>query len=113
MMKKIIILSAAFLTAACLNYPNVNACPINTPGECKADISGGLNTNIQERELHDNLKNLTKPTNTMDMRQETTQPQTPSNINTESRPQEQIKGYDANCQFGDCMNNTQDSEISR
>ena len=113
-MKKFIILMALFITGTCLQPTYIYAaCPIESFGACKADISGGINTNIQNKTNPNNLQILIKPPNTMDMRPETTQPQLPTTINTETRPTQNPKGYDANCQFGDCMNKTPESEVSR
>ena len=111
-MKKIIILLAFFLTGSCLSHNGAYSCPIDSPGACKADISRGMNNSLRDKMLPNNLdKTVYPPNSTIEMREQT-QPQTPSIINTESRPQNP-QGYDANCQFGNCMNKTPESEVSR
>ena len=112
-MKKIIILFAIFLVCSCLSNTGAYSCPINDLEGCKADISRGMNNSLQKKILPNNLDRTVYPPNsTMEMRGETTQPQTPSIINTESRPQNP-QGYDANCQFGNCMNKNPESDVSR
>lgn len=111
-MKKIIILLALLLAGSCFSPYRLSACPINSPGACKADISTGTG-GLKNKIMPNNLENLTRPNSTMEIRQETMQPQIPSTINTESRPQTTQQGYDANCQFGNCLNKTPESEVSR
>jgi len=113
-MKKIIILFAFLLTGSCLSTTGIYAaCPIVSPGACKADISRGFNNSLKDRVLPNNLDRTVRPNSTIEMREESLQPQTPSIINTESRPQPSQQGYDANCQFGNCLNKTPESDVSR
>lgn len=112
-MKKIIILTALFFTGSCFSTIGYAACPINNIGACKADIGVGINDSFKDRIIPDNLNKMVRPKSTMEIREQTLQPQLPSNINTKIKQQETSPGYDANCQFGNCINPTPDSEVSR
>lgn len=101
-MKKIIttavlctLLGCAFVSASC---------PINSPGVCKADIGSGINTKLQDKILPNNLEQVTQPNNSFNNRSNLGQPHVPDNINMEPMQQENTKPYDANCQFGNCIN---------
>lgn len=89
------------------------ACPIADFGACKADIGIGNDGNIRNRMVPDNLKKMTRPNSSMDIRQQTIDPQVPSTINTESVKTDNAPGYDANCQFGSCLNQSPEPEANR
>jgi len=109
-MKKIIILTALLLAGAGLSQTGYTACPIENAGACKADIGIGNDGNIRDRMVPDNLKKMMRPNSSMETRQQTIEPQVPSTINTEPLRNENSPGYDANCQFGNCLNNPTTSE---
>lgn len=113
-MKKSIIFLAFLLVGSFLQTTGgYAACPINSLDACKADISRGMNSSLKDRVLPNNLDKTVRPNSTIEMREQSLQPQTPSIINTESRPQSSQQGYDANCQFGNCLNKTPESEVNR
>ncbi len=102
MMKKIIMFS---VFCAILTLPqSFAACPINTPGVCKADIGSGINDKLQDKILPNNLEQITKPNSSFDNRTNLGQPHIPDNINMEPIQEENTQPYDANCQFGNCIN---------
>ena len=101
-MKKIIILAAfAVLLVPAQTFA---ACPIDTPGVCKADIGAGINDKLQDKILPNNLEQTIQPNNTFNNRTQLGQPHTPDNINMEPIQEGVNKPYDANCQFGNCIN---------
>lgn len=102
MMKKIIILTA--LAAVFSSVQAFAACPINQPGFCKADIGSGINDTLQDKILPNNLQQTIQPNNTFNNRTQLGQPHVPDNINMEPVQEEINKPYDANCQFGNCIN---------
>ena len=111
-MKRIINLLAIFLLGTSLTPIGYAACPIEDLGACKADIGIGIDNNLPDRMVPDNLKKMTRPNSTMEMRKNI-DPQVPSTLKTEPVQEENSPGYDANCQFGNCINKTPDSEVNR
>lgn len=103
-MKKIIILTALILFSS--NLPGFSACPIDNIGACKADIGSGINNRLQDKILPNNLEKIKQPKNTFENRTQLGQPQIPDHINMEPNQEENTQPYDANCQFGNCMNRT-------
>lgn len=101
-MKKIIILTALLLS--CFTLPVFSACKIEDLGACKADIGSGINDKLQDKILPNNIENMKLPKNTFENRTQLGQPQIPDNINMEPIQEENNQPYDANCQFGNCMN---------
>lgn len=112
-MKKIIILMAMLLAGTGLSQTGYAACLIENIGACKADIGIGNEGNIRDRMVPDNLKKMTRPNSSMEIRQQTVEPQLPSTINTEPLRTENAPGYDANCQFGNCMNTPTTNETAQ
>ncbi|MCM1339597.1 MAG: hypothetical protein NC191_08005 [Muribaculaceae bacterium] len=104
-MKKILILGILFATFNTIQY--THACPIDKP--CKADIGAGINDKLPNKILPDNLNKQIQPNNTMNNRTNLGQPSLPENINMRPVQQESTQPYNANCQFGNCLNN-QDSD---
>jgi hypothetical protein len=107
-MKKIIIL--ATLAIFCTTISTFSACEIEKLDSCKADIGIGINEKIQDKILPNNLEKIKKPHNTFENRTQLGQPQIPSNINMEPIQEENTQPYDANCQFGNCMNRQNSGE---
>lgn len=101
-MKKIIILSALILFSA--NLQVFSACPINNIGACKADIGSGINTRLQDKILPNNIEKIKQPQNSFENRNQLGQPQIPEQINMEPVQEQINQPYDANCQFGNCIN---------
>lgn len=103
-MKKIIILTALLLS--CISLPTFSACKIEDLGACKADIGSGINNRLQDKILPNNIENMKLPKNTFENRTQLGQPQIPENINMEPSQEQINRPYDANCQFGNCLNRT-------
>ncbi len=104
-MKKILI-PIAMLMFLSASIPANSACPINKAGGvCKADIGAGINDKLHDKILPNNLNKIIQPNNTMNNRTNLGQPSLPDNINMEPIQEETTQPYDANCQFGNCMNN--------
>lgn len=103
-MKKIIILCAIFLGATGIQA--FAGCPLSvvTGGACKADIGSGINDKLENKIVPNNLDNIVKPNNSFNNRSKLGQPNLPENINMEPAQEEATQPYDANCQFGNCMN---------
>lgn len=103
-MKKILIpaVMLLFLTTA---IPANSACPIDKPGVCKADIGTGINDKLHDKILPNNLNQKIQPNNTMNSRTNLGQPSLPDNINMRPVQEEVTQPYNANCQFGNCINN--------
>lgn len=101
-MKKIIILSAILLSISGLQA--YSACPIEATDACKADIGAGINDRLQEKLIPNNLNQITDPKNSFNNRTKLGQPNIPENINMEPEQEESTQPYNANCQFGNCMN---------
>jgi len=102
-MKKILIL--AVLVALTGGLSGYCACPINNPGSCKADIGTGINDKLQDKVLPNNLNQMSQPNNTFKGRSNLGQPNIPENINMRPIQEQNTQPYDANCQFGNCLNN--------
>ena len=100
-MKKMIILVG--LVLAISDVQVFAACPIEPGAACKADI-GGFNNNLQDKILPNNLDNITKPNNSFNNRSRLGQPNLPDSINMEPAQEENTQPYNANCQFGNCLN---------
>lgn len=111
-MNRIIKNFVIILFGVSLSHIAYAACPIQNIGACKADIGIGIDNNLPDRMVPDNLKKMTRPNSTMEMRKNI-DPQVPSTIKTEPVQEENSAGYDANCQFGNCINKAPDSEVSR
>ncbi len=106
-MKKIIMLSA--MTLAITSPLTFAACPISTltGGACQADIAiGGINDKLQDKIVPNNLNNMVKPNSSFNNRSNLGQPNMPENINMEPIREEHTQPYNANCQFGNCLNST-------
>lgn len=103
-MKKIIILSALIIFSA--NLQVFSACPIDAIGACKADIGSGINNRLQDKIIPNNIEKIKQPKNTFENRSQLGQPQIPEQINMEPHQEQINQPYDANCQFGNCMNRT-------
>lgn len=101
-MKKIIILTTLILS--CFTLPVFSACKIEDLGACKADIGSGINDKLQDKILPNNIENMKLPKNTFENRTPLGQSQIPDNINLEPIQEENNQPYDANCQFGNCIN---------
>ncbi|MGN0031085.1 MAG: hypothetical protein ACI37Q_03930 [Candidatus Gastranaerophilaceae bacterium] len=80
------------------------ACPIDKPGSCKADIGSGINNTLQDKIIPNNLQQTVQPNNSMNNRTQLGQPFTPDNIHREPVQEEGNLPYNANCQFGNCIN---------
>ena len=100
-MKKIIFLSTLILS--CVTLPSFSACKIEVLENCKADIGVGINNTLQDKIMPNNLERIRQPHNSFENRTQLGQPQLPENINIEPN-QEDTQSYNANCQFGNCMN---------
>lgn len=101
-MKKIIILTVLLLS--CSSLITLGACQIEKLESCKADISSTINKSIQDKILPNNLDKIQQPHNSFENRTNLGQPQIPENLNMEPIQEENTQPYDANCQFGNCMN---------
>lgn len=101
-MKKILILTALILLSA--NLQTLSACPIDAIGACKADIGSGINNRLQDKIMPNNIEKIKQPKNTFENRSQLGQPQIPEQINMEPAQEQINRPYDANCQFGNCMN---------
>ena len=73
---------------------------------CKADIGTGINDNLNDKLIPNNLNQISQPNNTFNNRTQLGQPNLPENINMEPAQEESTQPYNANCQFGNCMNRT-------
>lgn len=106
-MKKIII-TAIILTIGNIGY--CAACSLDKPGTCQANIGPGINDRINDKLIPNNLDNIVKPNNSFNNRTQLGQPNLPSNVNMEPAQEESTQPYDANCQFGNCINRTNAGE---
>lgn len=105
-MKKIIILSSMLLIG--LSLPAISACSIDSLGVCQAQINRQEfgNTGLKDRMIPNRLDNIRQPNAVMENRSLQGQQQTPEHINRDLLQQESTQPYNANCQFGNCMNKT-------
>ncbi len=103
-MKKILILTAIILlTQSTYTY---SACKIEDLGACQANIGAGINDKLNDKIIPNNLDAIVKPNNTFNSRTQLGQPNVPENVNMEPAQEESTQPYDANCQFGNCINRT-------
>lgn len=105
-MRKIIILG--FVILAGINSLTYAACPINSLGVCQAEIirQDLGNSNIQDRLIPSRVNNMQQPNTVMQDRTQQGQAQSPPQINRQLFQQESTQPYNSNCQFGNCLNNT-------
>jgi hypothetical protein len=99
-MKKIVILGLCLFG---FYTPVWSACNIDALGSCKADIGAGINDKLQDKVLPNTLQQMTKPNNTFNNRSNLGQPNIPNSIHMQPAEEEITQPYDANCQFGNCM----------
>ncbi|MBQ8669558.1 hypothetical protein IJ472_07235 [bacterium] len=109
-MKKIIILSVFVLSFSTLSAHS--ACQIEKLEACKADIGSAINSSLQDKIMPNNLERIKQPHNSFENRTQLGQPQIPENINMEPIQEENTQPYNANCQFGNCMNRQNAGENS-
>ena len=102
MLKRIIMIMGAFSLIGIST--TLSACPIDKPGACKADIGSGINNTLQDKIIPNNLQQTIQPNNSMNNRTPLGQSFTPDNIHREPIQEESNQPYDANCQFGNCIN---------
>lgn len=89
-----------------INPIALGACNIKDLGTCQANIGSGINDRINDKLIPNNLDNIVKPNNTFNDRTQLGQPNVPDNVNMEPAQEESTQPYDANCQFGNCINRT-------
>jgi hypothetical protein len=102
-MKKILILGT--ILALNLSLGALGSCNIDSLDACKADIGNGINDKLNEKILPNNIQQMTRPNNTFNNRTNLGQPNIPNSIHMQSAEEELTQPYDANCQFGNCMDN--------
>ena len=102
MLKRIIMIMGIFSFISMTS--TILACPIDKPGSCKADIGSGINNTLQDKIIPNNLQQTVQPNNSMNNRTQLGQPFTPDNIHREPVQEEGNQPYNANCQFGNCIN---------
>ena len=104
-MKNISILSLVMFSA--LFAQVYGACSISSLENCTADINPNYGRpTLQDRILPDRIDKLKQPNSSFDNRNTQGQMHTPDNINMEPIQRENTQPYNANCQFGNCMNRT-------
>ena len=104
-MKKVLIIAAVLVIGAVGQV--YAACSIEKLESCTADINSGFgNTNLRDRILPNRMNDLTQPNSSFNNRNTQGQSHTPNNINMEPINKENTQPYNANCQFGNCMNRT-------
>lgn len=102
-MKKILIL-IGILTLSMSAYA---ACPIEKLESCTAEMNSGFgNTNLKDKIIPNRMNELNRPNDIFNNRDNQGQSHTPQNLNMEPIQKENTQPYDANCQFGNCMNRT-------
>lgn len=105
-MRKIIIF--AIMLFSCINAVSYGVCPINSLGVCQAEIlrQDLGNPNLQDRLIPSRINNMEQPNSVMQDRTQQGQSQSPPQINQQLFQQEMTQPYNSNCQFGNCINNT-------
>ncbi|MBQ8458993.1 hypothetical protein IJ541_02695 [bacterium] len=107
-MKKIIIMSFALLFVGSLQAQS--ACNIDKLDVCTTIMgatginSGGINKNLEDKILPNNLNKRQQPNSRLNNRGQQGQSKYPGQINRDMSQQESTQPYDANCQFGNCIN---------
>ena len=107
-MKKIIIMSFALIIAGSLQAKS--ACNIDKLDVCTTIMgatgiqSGGINKNLGNKIIPDNLNKRQQPKSRFNNRGQQGQSQFPTQMNRDMSQQESTQPYDANCQFGNCIN---------
>lgn len=102
-MKKILTLIGIFA----LSISAYAACPIDKLESCTAEINSGFsNTDLKDKIIPNRMNELNKPNNTFNNRDTQGQSHTPQNLNMEPIQKENTQPYNANCQFGNCLNRT-------
>ena len=102
-MKKILILAGIFA----LSINVYAACPINKTGVCTAEMNSGFgNTGLKDKIIPNRMDELKRPNSSFNNRDTQGQSHVPQNIHMEPVQKENTQPYDANCQFGNCLNRT-------
>jgi len=105
-MKKILIFGVLAFVGM---LPAFATCKINSLGICTNQMqatTGFENKNIQDKMIPSRMNNLRTPNSAQDNRNLQGQQRTPSQINRDLIQQKTNQPYDANCQFGNCINRT-------
>ena len=111
-MKKILIITAVILLN--LNLTTFAVCQLSSLESCKADMQpSNFNKGIKEKMLPNRLDDIKTPNSTFNNRTNQGQSHTPDNINMEPIQKEDTQPYNANCQFGNCMNRTNQGENNK
>ena len=109
-MKKIyILLGITLLNLGLIGYATCPISGINAPGMCTGGATRNdfTNSSLQDRMIPNRMDNIKRPNSDFsNNRTLQGQQNTPQQINRELSQQESTQPYDANCQFGNCINKT-------
>ncbi len=104
-MKKVIMFGILLFSGFCSVY---GACPISSLGICQSEINrqdfGRIN--LQDRMIPSRMETMQQPNSVMQDRTQQGQTQSPPQINQQLFQQEMTQPYNSNCQFGNCINKT-------
>lgn len=100
-MKKIII-GLFILGAICT--PTIASCLLENLETCTTTMDTGLNNSLKNRILPNRLEQQIQPNSSFNNRNNLGQPNLPDSINMEPAQEENTQPYNANCQFGNCLN---------
>lgn len=91
-----------------INALSYGSCPVTSLGICQSEINRQEfgNINLQDRMIPSRINNMQQPTTVMQDRSMQGQSQSPPQINRELFQQETTQPYNSNCQFGNCINQT-------
>ena len=100
-MKKIIF---TLIIISAIGTPTMASCLLDNLESCTTTMDTGLNKTLKDKILPNNLEQQTLPNSSFHNRNNLGQPNMPSSINMEQEQQEKTQPYNANCQFGNCIN---------
>ncbi|MBE7712259.1 MAG: hypothetical protein E7Z87_00780 [Cyanobacteria bacterium SIG26] len=100
-MKKIIFI---FVLLMGFGISVIASCPLDSAKTCTTTINTGLEDSLKNKILPNNLNQITQPNSSFNNRSNLGQPNLPESINMEPAQEENTQPYNANCQFGNCLN---------
>lgn len=79
-------------------------CLLNSLESCTTTMNTGLNNSLRNKVLPNRLEQQIEPNSSFNNRSNLGQPNLPDSINMEPAQEENTQPYNANCQFGNCLN---------
>lgn len=97
-------IAIAIFVLGLVSVPTVASCLIDNINACTTSMDTGLDSSLKNRILPNRLEQHIQPNSSFNNRNNLGQPNLPDSINMEPAQEENTQPYNANCQFGNCLN---------